>query len=123
MSNYTIKIDYTTGDSLGTKEASEEIGSFETLEEAKQFLSVLIEHHRFSLKANEIYSKDQYSALIEQYKLKPWFVADRPESTFIYNNRQNRAFYQDCFESLIRASIILTETANTDSLYYPDTYQ
>ena len=123
MSNYSINIHYKTGDSFGSSEESEEIGSFETLEDAKEFLKFLKEHHKFVTELNKLRSLESINKFKNKYNKEPWYYLKAPEYSFNYKERNYSAFYIGYFETLLQATIVvLNKNIESDWYYTPDTY-
>ena len=118
MSNYTIQIEFKTGNSFGSHVEDESIGSFETLEEAKEFLKTLKEHHKFSLELGSLRTHDAITKFKNKHSTESWYDSQDSDYSFMYKGRRQSAFYIGYFETLLEAKIIVLEKSIDPDWYY-----
>ena len=123
---YTIQIYYTTGNSFGSKEETDDIGySFETKEEARIVLSYIKEHYKMYKELNEWQPYTQRNnkaitreAILNRYKDKIWFYSQYPDQAIKYLDRNISCFWTGYFETLHTATIILENKDSDEDCFH-----
>lgn len=121
MTKLTIEIHYATGNSFGSHDETEQIGwEFDSLDEAKQALQCIKEHHQFyhDLDSYEARRNGGRQAVIDRYKDKEWFDPEYPEQRFKFGDRYISAFWTGYFETLHTATIVFVQKELDPHVYY-----
>lgn len=100
---YTIKIDYSTGDSFGTHNEKDFIGyAWNSFERAKQAKKVIIEHDRyFAAKGSRVVAKPKPNRLFDRYGEYSVPVEDDNG-----NAVEIHAFWRGYFEEFCSATVV-----------------
>lgn len=121
MTKLTIEIHYSTGNSFGRYEETEQIGwEFDTLDEAKQALQCIKEHHKFyhELNSYEARRNGGRQAVKDRYKDRVWYDHEYPEHRFKFGDRCISTFWTGYFETLHHAKIVFVEKHLDPHIYY-----
>jgi hypothetical protein len=128
---YTIKIDYSTGNSFGShKEQCCIDFCWKTIELAKKNLHRIKEHYYFYLDMNSnsypYKTKSDLEKILKEAAKKPWFNSEKLfgdyDTSSLYLELDNgqshlyRAFWCGYFERLNNASIVLIEPNSDEDL-------
>lgn len=123
---YSIEINYTTGNSFGSETLTESVEFvWDTLEQAKEALRRIQEHHEFYKRyrnagryAGYLGTQDSQASVLADAKTKPWFVSSDYGNSFEYSIRvpssdperdQLSVFWIGYFENLHGAQIICSD--------------
>lgn len=111
---YKIKIEYTTGNSFGSEDASDELDlTFENLEVAKDNLRRIKEHYNQYRDCNDYYKKGKKEDIFKSNENKDWFCKSMKPAVKSGNS----------YMAIDKSSISRYEDKGVEVFYVYDQYQ
>lgn len=121
---YTIRVSYQTGDSFGSEDTTDEVGIFNSIEEAQEACRYILEHHKFFKKLERWnISKEEAKKMIKIAKKSPWAVEEDyvsrdgiNEYSVKYKEQNLHAFWMGYFERLHSLEVV---PCGNKMIFYP----
>jgi len=117
MNTYKIKVNYQTGDSENSNDATDDLGYiWNNLDACKASLKAIEEHYTFYMLLRKEYnmSKKQLEEALAKAEKQPWFTKNWENQLFIVDDKMERmptsAFWCGYFESLWDAEIVTEQS-------------
>lgn len=121
---YTIRIDYTTGDSFGCSEETDDVGCvWENKELARKSLADIKEHYQYYKEKNDYWNaygkRKTEKELLKEIKDKSWYSKDYWEHCILLDKDDNTqqlvsCFWTGYFERLNVAEVVTLEEENSE---------
>lgn len=123
---YSIKVRYTTGDSLGSNETDCMVGHFTTVEKAQEACIVILAHNKFFDKVESWnYPEHQKVSDLKKAKKESWYVEDHysrgpSEFSVKFEGQKFHASWRGYFETLLSLEVVLDSSGVSPMVFYPD---